>query len=98
MGLDPLCDLGQVLAFLAEVVLHCKVDEVDYRLGSDEAELDIVSIVSWVLESSKQTFSLINSISGVVHSPSLTGLSCSKSYKEVSKLQISSKRERDVPP
>lgn len=46
MGLDPLCDLGQVFAFLAEVVLHCKVDEVDYRLGSDEAELEIVSIVS----------------------------------------------------
>lgn len=46
VSLNPLCDLGQVFAFLAEVVFHRKVDEVDYRLGSDEAQLDIVSIVS----------------------------------------------------
>ena len=36
VGLDPLRDLGQVLALLADVVLHCQVDEVDYRLGSDK--------------------------------------------------------------
>lgn len=46
MGLDPLCDLGQVLAFLAEVVFHGKVDEVDDWLGGDEAQLGIVSIIS----------------------------------------------------
>jgi hypothetical protein len=35
MGLDPFCDLGQVLTFLAEVVLHCEVDEVDDWLSGD---------------------------------------------------------------
>ena len=46
MGLNPLRDLGQVFAFLAEVVFHRKIDEVDDRLGSDEAQLGSVSIVS----------------------------------------------------
>lgn len=45
MGLDPFCDLGQIFAFLAEVVFHGKVDEVDDRLGGDEAQLGIVSII-----------------------------------------------------
>lgn len=83
MGLDPFCDLGQVLALLAEVVLHCEVDEVDDWLGGDKAELDTVRITTLRLQNLEQTFSLINSISGVVHSPSLTGLSCSNSCRRL---------------
>ncbi len=45
MGLNPFSDLRQVLTFLAEVVFHGKVDEVDDWLGGDEAQLGIVSII-----------------------------------------------------
>lgn len=50
MGLDPLCDLGQVLAFLAEVVFHGKVDQVDDRLGGDEAQLGLSALPPRVIE------------------------------------------------
>lgn len=46
VSLDPLGDLGQVFAFLAEIVFHRKIDEVDYRLGGDELQLGTVRIIS----------------------------------------------------
>lgn len=60
VGLDPLCDLGQVFALLAEVVFHGKVDEVDDWLGGDKAQLLIVSIIFKCYES--RTNLLVNQL------------------------------------